>query len=293
VIPDPASHSGGNAGAQHERVVAIPLKGEEIEHGADEVRGDPAVWQVANEARLPRIAADHLGPLVPGRRTTISHEEGEQLVSPISPAQSNERAHVPQLVGRVVLPVPPAVSPVDELAPVPLECAEHQIGWQALKLPAGGDGDRRGGRIEVAQLGCARKIGDAVGGNDMSERRGEIDAELVALSLQSACGVVAAQRHGGRDRAVVPLEGQSNGREPKAVSYPASKGNISVRDFGLPQPLPFFYLEATVKTPMQSREANDAGNWAKLGLAVTVELPQADPERDVTPPSRYARVSAS
>ena len=63
-----------------------------------------------------------------GIEISTGHEEGEQLVCPIAPAQPNERADVPQLVGRVVLPVPPAVSPVDELPPVPLECAEHQIG---------------------------------------------------------------------------------------------------------------------------------------------------------------------
>src|SRR6266545_5538082 len=108
-----------NATGEYERAVALSFVCEEIERSADEVRGDPPMRHVADEARLPGIAAHHLGPLVPRHRTTAGQEERQELVRPVAPTQADERADRPDLVRRVVLPRGPTVPPVDELAPVP------------------------------------------------------------------------------------------------------------------------------------------------------------------------------
>ena len=71
-----------------------------------------------------------------------------------------------------------------------------------MQLAAGGDGDRRGRRIEIAELGRAGKIRDAVGRDGVLERRGEIDAELVALRL--AAGVRRRSGPGPRRSSMAP-----------------------------------------------------------------------------------------
>src|SRR5262249_3286659 len=59
---------GRDPGGDHERSISLALVGEEIEHRPNEVRCNPAMRHVSDEARQSRVSSDDLGPLVPGRR---------------------------------------------------------------------------------------------------------------------------------------------------------------------------------------------------------------------------------
>jgi hypothetical protein len=65
------------------------------------------VRQVAEEARLARIAGDDLRPAVPGERPPVGEVEVEELVGARLPAtaEADERPDVADLVGRVGVPV--------------------------------------------------------------------------------------------------------------------------------------------------------------------------------------------
>ena len=143
-----------------------------------------------------------------------------------------------------------------------------------MQLAAGSDGDRRGGRIEIAELGRAGKIRDAVGRDDVLERRGEIDPELVALGLQPACVVVPAQGHGGRHRAVVPLQAPevvpvrvhglggiafvADGRRKQPVERPVRGSQRGVGTLGLPQRLQIAHRRVDVR-PHRFQEPTVSG----------------------------------
>ena len=164
------------------------------------------MWILAPKARLPRIAADHLGPLVPRRGTTASQEEREELVRPVAPAQADEGAHRPDLVWRVVLPRGAAVPPGDEFTPVPLIRREDQVGRETVKLAGWRDRDGRRRGVEIAELRGAGKVRDRVGGGGMTKRCSEIDAKFLALHLEPARGIAVAQRSRDRDGAVIALQ---------------------------------------------------------------------------------------
>ena len=70
---------------------------------------------------------DHFRPLVPGRGPPVGHEEIEQIVGAVAPAEADEGADVAPFVGRVGLPGAPAVAALDELRPIALEGAGERV----------------------------------------------------------------------------------------------------------------------------------------------------------------------
>src|SRR5262249_56926972 len=95
---------------------------------------------------------------------------------------------------------------VEELAPIPLVRRLDHLARESVELAGRRDRDGRGGRIEVAKLGRAGKICDAVSGRRLTKRREQVTTEFVALGLEPARRVAAAQRRGDRDGGLVALQ---------------------------------------------------------------------------------------
>src|ERR1700730_1745362 len=102
--------------------------------------------EAAQEAGRAKIAVDHLGPLVPGRRAAVLEEEIEELMSALRPAQAGESADGAQLIGRVVFPVRGAPA-LFEFIPIALESVLHDRVRQVRQLAAGAQSDGSGGGV--------------------------------------------------------------------------------------------------------------------------------------------------
>ncbi len=161
---------------------------------------------VADETDLACIATDDFRPLVPRGGSPAGHEERQQLVRTLAPSEAHERAHVAQLVRRVVLPWLVAVAPIDELAPVPLERRPQQLRRNRARVSGRRQCDRRRRRIEVPELRCAGQIVDAVRRRRSHERCGDVARELVALCAPRGGAIRFRERFGDCDRGVVAFQ---------------------------------------------------------------------------------------
>ena len=116
-------------------MIRCAFVGEQVERCADEIRGDPSVRHVADEAGLARVAANDFRPLVPAGGAAVAHEECDRLFGTFAPAEAHEAADRAPFVGRVVLPVR-AVATRDKLFPVTFEGVVQQI-LRKVRLLAG------------------------------------------------------------------------------------------------------------------------------------------------------------
>ena len=133
---------------------------------------------VTDEADLARVSTDHFGPLVPPGWSAVGHEEGEQTVDPVAPAQANETAQSAGFVRGVILILPGARRPRLEFAPIALEGGQQHALVEPVLLVTGieRDGGRRS--VEIAQ---ADRTGDEV---DLPMiARGEDRSMQVAVEL--------------------------------------------------------------------------------------------------------------
>src|SRR6202163_915786 len=170
-----------NAGREHERMIGIALVGEEIESRSNEVRSDPCVRHVADEARFSGISPDHFRPLVPGRRAPAGKKESEQFLRTIAPSKAYKGADGAKLVWCVLVPRLVAVATVDELAPIALVRRLHQRERKVARISMRCERDGRRRRIEITELGRAREISDAMHRGGGLQRCRKLVAKLIAL----------------------------------------------------------------------------------------------------------------
>ena len=117
---------------------------------------------VADESRLACHAPHDLCPLIPARGTAVGHQPVEQLHRAIAPTHPHERADAPQLIRRVVPPLGRAVAAFEKRLPVTLE-RPVELTLRQTRPHAGDRETDRGGRcIEVAAVGAAGNVVDAV-----------------------------------------------------------------------------------------------------------------------------------
>src|SRR5207244_12946225 len=111
--------------------------------------------KAADEPGGPPSAPQERGPLVPGGRPLVGQQRVEELERALLLAEAHERAHVAQLVRRVLLPVRVAVASRLELPPVAVEGARQRGLRQVSDLARGRERDAGRRRVEVAELGRA------------------------------------------------------------------------------------------------------------------------------------------
>ena len=92
----------------------------------------------------------------------VRHETVEQRQGAVLSSHPEHGAHGPQLVWGVCIPLGGGVTPSQDLLPVSLEGAIQRGLRQRSELSAGGDRDSGRGGVEVAQVGGARDVVDAV-----------------------------------------------------------------------------------------------------------------------------------
>ncbi len=125
------------------------------------------------------IAPDDLGPLPPSRRPLVGEEEVKQLVRALPPPEPDEGSDVAHLVGRERVPRG-AVSPLAEELVVLLESPGERSRIEDVRGRRRREGDRGRGRVEVAEVGRARDVVDAMLASRRLDRGGEVLRELVA-----------------------------------------------------------------------------------------------------------------
>ena len=137
-------------------IVGLALVGEQVEHRADVVRRDPAVRQVAEEARLARVARDDLGPLVPAGGPLVarrrSRAASQRALAPAEPHEGCRRCAARRACRRSTSRAPSRR--VDELAPVALEgrCARaRRAACRARRPGASAIGASTSGRSRRAR----------------------------------------------------------------------------------------------------------------------------------------------
>ena len=169
---------------KHERAVLFPVVGDQVERGAHEIGAAPRVRKVADESLGRRIVPDDLGPLPPRRWCAVIEEESEQVLGAVSPTEPYERPDVAHLIGGERLPGL-AVAPLSEELPVSLERALQGSRRGDRGRSAGGEGDRGGGGVEVAQVRAARDIVDVMRAQGRGQRGPQVACELVAVFGQT------------------------------------------------------------------------------------------------------------
>src|SRR5207244_7320825 len=117
---------------------------------------------VTDEAGRARVAPQDLGPLVPAARPPIGQAVVEELERALLLAEADERAHVAQLVRRVLVPVRVAAPPRLELRPVTVVGPRQRRRREVPDLAAGRGRDAGRGRARARELRRARAVVDTV-----------------------------------------------------------------------------------------------------------------------------------
>src|SRR6185436_7423996 len=232
-----------NPRCQHQRLFALALISEHVEHRANVIRGNPRVRHVADETGLSRLPADDFRPLVPRRGALVLKEVFKKLVRAITPAEPHEAPSDAKLIGGVGVPTHFAVAAVREVAPIALERRSQEIVGYVVLLARGCQGDGCRGGVKVTKVSGAGHVEDAVNLGGGAHRGMEIAPELVLRLRKFSRGAALAERFGDGNRIFVTEETPehvpvrirrlarvalvADGRRKQAKEHSALRGEIS------------------------------------------------------------------
>ena len=176
-----------HSGADHERSVA-GVVGDGVEDRAHEVGRDPCVRHVADESRFPVFRPHHFGPFVPRRRAAVAQKSIDELEGAVAIAEADEGADDAHLVWRVVLAWLCEMLEVEVVRFSKYHRRKERCEVQRR------DRDRRGRRIEVAELRGGGNVIDAMLFHRSLHRRSEGVAKVGRLRRELALTRVERQR---------------------------------------------------------------------------------------------------